>query len=121
MKKVLSLDESYKDGAVHDFFILYYGSIPDYMGGSFEKAREHYKKALKFAKGKSASPFLSLASTVSVKEQNLKEFRELLQKALEINPDQYPSLRLQNVIYQNQARFMLDHIEDYFVVVDEEN
>lgn len=121
MKKALTLDESFKDGAIHDFFILYYGSIPDYMGGSFDKAREHFKKALKFAKGKSASPYLSLASTVSVKEQNIKEFKDLLNKTLKIDADKFPSLRLQNVIYQRQARFMLEHIEDYFVVVNEEN
>jgi len=121
MKKVLNLDESFRDGAVHDFFILYYGSIPDYMGGSFAKAREHFQKALAFAGEKSASPYLSLASTVSVKEQNVREFRELLARALQINVDQYPSLRLQNVIYQRQARWMLDHIEDYFVVVTEDD
>jgi predicted anti-sigma-YlaC factor YlaD len=87
------------------------------MGGSPKKAREHFKKAVQLSQGRSASPYLSLASTVSIKEQNEKEFRSLLNQALKINPDKYPSLRLQNTIYQRKARWMLEHIEDYFVEI----
>lgn len=117
MKKVLELDEDFNNGSVHDFFILYYGSIPDYMGGSPEKAREHFKKAVKLSQGRSASPYLSLASTVSIKEQNVNEFITLLEQALQIDPDKYPSLRLQNTIYHRKAKWMLEHIEDYFVEI----
>lgn len=117
MNKVLELDEDFNNGSVHDFFILYYGSIPDYMGGSPKKAREHFKKAVRLSQGRSASPYLSLASTVSIKEQNEKEFRSLLNQALQINPDKYPSLRLQNTIHQRKAKWMLEHIEDYFVEI----
>jgi len=117
MNKVLELDENFNNGSVHDFFILYYGSIPEYMGGSSEKARKHFRKAVELSKGRSASPYLSLASTVSVKEQNIKEFKALLNQALKIDPDKYMSLRLQNTIYQKKAKWMLDHIEDYFVEI----
>jgi predicted anti-sigma-YlaC factor YlaD len=118
MKKVLELDEDFNNGSVHDFFILYYGSIPDYMGGSPKKAREHFKKAVKLSQGRSASPYLSLASTVSVKEQNSKEFKALLQQALQIDPDDFPALRLQNTIHQRKAKWMLEHMEDYFVEIN---
>ncbi len=117
MNKVLELDEDYNNGSVHDFFILYYGSLPEYMGGSSDKAREHFKKAVKLSKGRSASPYLSLASTVSVKEQNLKEFKALLNQALKIDPDKEISLRLQNTICHRKAEWMLEHIEDYFVEI----
>ncbi|MBD3413835.1 MAG: hypothetical protein GF421_05315 [Candidatus Aminicenantes bacterium] len=117
MKKVLELDEDFNNGSVHDFFILYYGSIPEYMGGSAKKAREHFKKAVRLSKGRSASPYLSLASTVSIKEQDIKEFKHLLNQVLKIDPNQYPSLRLQNTIYQRKARWMLDHIDEYFVEI----
>jgi len=117
MNKVMVLDEDFNNGSVHDFFILYYGSIPDYMGGSPKKARAHFKKAVKLSRGRSASPYLSLASTVSIKEQNVKEFRTLLNQALQIDPDDYPSLRLQNTIHQRKAKWMLEHIEDYFVQI----
>jgi len=117
MNKVLELDEHFNNGSVHDFFILYYGSIPEYMGGSPTKAREHFKKAVELSKGRSASPYLSLASTVSIKEQNIKEFKSLLNQVLKIDPDRYISLRLQNTIYQKKAKWMLEHIEDYFVEV----
>jgi predicted anti-sigma-YlaC factor YlaD len=117
MNKVLELDENFNNGSVHDFFILYYGSIPEYMGGSSKKAREHFEKAVALSKGSSASPYLSLASTVSVKEQDIKEFKSLLNQALKIDPDKYISLRLQNTINQKKAAWMLEHIEDYFVEV----
>jgi predicted anti-sigma-YlaC factor YlaD len=117
MNKVLELDEHFNSGSVHDFLILYYGSIPEYMGGSSQKARAHFKKAVELSKGRSTSPYLSLASTVSVKEQNITEFKSLLNQALKIDPDKYISLRLQNTINQKKATWMLEHIEDYFVEV----
>jgi tetratricopeptide (TPR) repeat protein len=117
MRKVLELDEDFNNGSVHDFFILYYGSLPEYMGGSSEKARKHFKKAENLSKGRSASPYLSLASTVSIKEQNIKEFKYLLNQVLKIDPDQFPSLRLQNTIYQRKARWMLEHMDEYFVEI----
>jgi len=118
MNKVLELDGDFNNGSVHDFLILYYGSLPDYMGGSSKKARDHFKKAVRLSKGRSASPYLSLASTVSIKEQNIKEFKNLLNQVLQIDPDKYKPLRLQNTIYQRKAKWMLDHIEDYFVEID---
>jgi predicted anti-sigma-YlaC factor YlaD len=120
MKRALDLDGDFHKGAVHDFFVSYYGSMPDYMGGSPQKAREHFKKAVELSLGESASPYLSLASTVSISEQNIVEFKDLLNKVLKIDPQKYTSMVLQNVIYQQKARWMLDHIQDFFVEAGEE-
>ena len=115
MDRVLELDEGYGQGAIHDFYVLYYGSLPDYMGGSPQKARDHFEKAIRLALGKAASPYLSLATTVSVKEQNLEEFRRLLGKALEVDPEADPENRLATILNQRKARWLLEHAEDYFV------
>jgi hypothetical protein len=50
-----------------------------------------------------------------VKEQNAKEFRELLEKALAIDVDRRPEDRLANVIMQRRARRLLARIEDLFL------
>jgi len=115
MDRVLVLDEGFGQGAIHDFYVLYYGSLPDYMGGSPVKAREHFRKAIGMAAGKSASPYLSLATTVSIQEQNLDEFKQLLGKALEIDSAVDPENRLATILNQRKARWLLEHTDDFFV------
>ncbi len=120
IEKAYQLDPGLAAGALHEFYILYYGSLPEYMGGSLVKARDHYKKAIAISKGKSATPFLSLATTVTVKEQNLTEFKELLNKALEIDPEATPENRLVNVLNQRKAQWLLEHADDFFVETEED-
>jgi predicted anti-sigma-YlaC factor YlaD len=110
--RVLELDESYDLGTAHEFFISYEGSRP---GGSSEQAREHYRRALEFSRDKRASVHLALAETVSVKEQNLVEFKELIAAALAVNPDEVPELRLANIIAQRRARWLQERIPDLFL------
>ncbi len=120
MEKVRELDEGFNQGAIHDFYIVYYGSLPDYMGGDLEKSREHFRKALEFSRGKFTSPYLSLATTVCVKDQNVEEFKQLLQKVLDIDPDADPDNRLLNTLNHRKARWLLDHVEDFFLLGKEE-
>jgi len=116
LQKVLDMDESYSDGAVHNFFITYYGSLPPEMGGSDKKAREHFKRSVELSKGLSASPYVSLATAVSIKNQNIKEFKELLQKALDINVNKKPEIRLANILDQRKAKWMMEHLDNYFLL-----
>jgi predicted anti-sigma-YlaC factor YlaD len=115
MERVFQLEPDYAAGAIHEFYILYYGSLPEYMGGSLKQARDHFKKALAISKGKSATPYLSLAMTVTIKEQNSKEFKELLNEALKIDPEASPENRLVNTLNQRKAQWLLEHVEDYFL------
>jgi predicted anti-sigma-YlaC factor YlaD len=119
MERVLELDPNFSAGAIHEFYILYYGSLPDYMGGSIAKAREHFDQAIAAAKGKSSTPYLSLATTVSVKEQNTSEFKVLLNKVLSIDPDTVPENRLVNILNQRKARWLLEHADDFFLESEE--
>jgi predicted anti-sigma-YlaC factor YlaD len=115
MEKVLPVDNDFEKGTIHDFYVSYYGAMPGNMGGDAGKAREHYKKAIEASGGKSTSPHLSLAATVSVNEQNYKEFKELLNKVLEVDPDADPDNRLVNILNQRRARWLLEHAEDFFI------
>lgn len=115
MKRVMTLKPSYGNGTIHDFYVLYYGSMPDYMGGDFKKARKHYKKAIDASGGKLTSPHLSLATSVSVQQQNVQEFKSLLKKVLAVDPDKDPDNRLLNILNQRKAKYLLDHVDDYFL------
>jgi predicted anti-sigma-YlaC factor YlaD len=118
MERVSDLDPNFSSGAVHNFYILYYGSLPDYLGGDAKKAREHFQMAMEASGGRDSSPLISLATTVDTKELNIEEFRSLLRRVLEIDPDADPDNRLVNTLNQRKARWLLDHLDDYFLLED---
>ncbi|MBN1897916.1 MAG: TRAP transporter TatT component family protein, partial [Spirochaetes bacterium] len=115
LTRCLQLDETYDKGGLHAFFISFYGNMPPDLGGSEEKARKHFQRALELSHGQNASIYISLATSVSVKDQNEQEFEELLNKALEINVDNNPSIRLSNILAQDKARWLLEHKDNYFI------
>lgn len=119
MKRVVALDPDYGRGAVDTFYVAYYGSLPDYMGGDLVKARDHFERAVAAAGEGDTSPLLVMAMTVSVKEQNSTEFKDLLERLLAVDPDAYPENRLVNLLNQRKARWLLQNIEDFFVVIEE--
>ncbi|MBN2346279.1 MAG: TRAP transporter TatT component family protein [Candidatus Aminicenantes bacterium] len=119
IERVHELDPDYGGGVIHEFYILYYGSLPEYMGGSKEKAREHFEKALAVSQGRSATPYLSLATAVTVKEQNVQEFKKLLHQALAIDPEKNPENRLLAILNQRKTRWLLEHVDDYFLESEE--
>jgi predicted anti-sigma-YlaC factor YlaD len=120
MERVSALDPGFSQGAVHNFYVLYYGSLPDYMGGDVKKAREHFQMAMEASGGRDSSPLISLATTVDTKEQNIGEFRSLLQRVLEIDPNADPDNRLVNTLNQRKARWLLDHVDDFFLLEDKQ-
>ncbi len=121
MDRVYELEENYAGGTIHEFYILYYGSLPEYMGGSLQKARHHFKKAIALSAGKSSTPYIALATTASVKDQNLDEFRSLLAKALDIDPDIDPENRLVSILNHRKARWLIQHAGDFFPEAEDEN
>ncbi len=114
--RVLELDETYERGAADEFFISYEGSRP---GGSTKRAREHYDRALKISEGQRASVHLALAEAVTIREQNLAEFKALIAAALAVDPDKVPNLRLANVIAQRRARWLQTRTSDLFVEAEQ--
>jgi len=116
MDKVLEMDENYGNGAIHNFYIRYYGSRPKNMGGNIKLAREHFQKALDISGVKSSSPYLSLATTVAVKERNPGEFKKLLDHVLAIAPEADKEGRLMNTLNRRKSRWLLSHLEDFFLL-----
>jgi predicted anti-sigma-YlaC factor YlaD len=112
--RAYELDPDFNNGAIDDFYILYYGSLPETLGGDKEKAEIHFKRALEKTKGLAAGPYVSYASSICVPDQDFSAFQENLKKALEINPDEDPSSRLLNILSQTKAKYMLENANLFF-------
>ena len=80
------------------------------------RAFYHYYRALDLSDGKDPSPHITMATALSIKEQDVESFRDYLDKALSIDPDSDPDSRLMILIYQEKARWLLDNIENFFLV-----
>jgi predicted anti-sigma-YlaC factor YlaD len=115
MRRALELDKDFEDGAIYEFFIMYEGSRSEAMGGSTERAWEHFDSVVRLTRGEKASPYVSLASTVAVRKQDYKTFKDLLHKALGIDPDAVPKWRLANILAQEKAQWLLDHSTELFL------
>lgn len=114
MQRGIMLDEAYDGGAFHEAMIVL-EALPRDLGGSPERAREHFLRAVQLSQGRKASPYVSLAQTVSVLTQNRREFRELLEQALAVDPERDPSQRLTTLVVQRQARSLLLREDDLFL------
>jgi predicted anti-sigma-YlaC factor YlaD len=113
--RALQLDESWGDGQIHEFFIAFEGGRTGALGGSEERAREHFRRAVELTGGRKASPYVALAATVSVRRQDLAEFRALLAQALAVDVAAVPRWRLSNTLAQRKARWLLGQTAELFV------
>lgn len=112
VRRALELDETYEQGALHEFLIAYEGSRP---GGSEEMAREHYRRALELSDGMRASVHLALAESVAVRAQDLAAFRRLIAAALAVDPDAVPGIRLANTVARRRAQWLESRIPELFL------
>jgi len=111
--KALALDEAWSRGALHELFISL-DSLPEALGGSPERARTHFTRAVELQRGLSPSPYVALALGVSVPAQNRAEYEKLLKDALAIDPEKDPSNRLVTLVTQRRARALLEQIDTKF-------
>lgn len=113
--RAYALDPDFNNGALDDFFILFYGSLPPALGGDKAKAKKHFAFALEKTGGNAASPFVSYVESIVVPEQDFKTFNEYLQRALNVDFSKMKTdeEKLANKIAQKKARFFLDNSERY--------
>jgi predicted anti-sigma-YlaC factor YlaD len=113
--RALVLDESFDHGAIHSFLISYEMSRRGGVGSPAERARRHFERAVQLSGGQLAGPYVAMAESVAVQQQNLAEFKSLLNQALAIDPDAKPEWRLANLIMQQRARWLLSRTDDLFL------
>lgn len=113
LERALELDEGYERGALHSAMIVL-ESLPVELGGSPERARTHFERAVELSHSLDAGPYVTLAAGVAVAQENRAEFEELLTAALVIDPNEDTSLRLLNLINQQRAETLLEYVDDLF-------
>jgi predicted anti-sigma-YlaC factor YlaD len=116
MRRALALDERYDGGAIHEYFVAFEGGRPEAMGGSPERARRHFERALALSGGNKVSPLVTYAETVSVRSQDRKGFLGLLDRALSFDArGTAPEFRMANLVAQRRARWLKGRVDDLFL------
>lgn len=113
LERAIALDPDWSRGALHEAMISL-ESVPEVLGGSEERARYHYRRAVELSDGLKAGPYVSLAGGLVVGNQDRAEFEALLASALAVDPDAAPDLRLANLIAQRRARHLLHRADVLF-------
>jgi len=114
IKRAYELDPNFGTASLDEFFILYYASLPELLGGNLELAEKHFKLALEKTEGNSAGAYVSYAQSVCIPAQDYDTYKDCLEKALAIDPNKNTSTRLVNIITQQKAQWLLDNAWVYF-------
>lgn len=109
------LDESWGSGAIHSFLVSYEMIRPGNVIEAVTRARQHFEKARALSGRHLAGPYVGYAESVCVPMNDREQFEANLQEALKINPDVHPEWRLENLIMQRRARWLLTRVDDFFV------
>jgi predicted anti-sigma-YlaC factor YlaD len=116
MDRALELDERWDDGASHSFLISYEQSRQGVKGDGAGRARRHFERAMELSGGRQAAPLVAYAEAVCVQQQDLKQFEELLNRALAIDIHADPAHRLVNTVMQRRARWLLGRKDELFLI-----
>ncbi len=114
LERAVELHSDYDFGALHEAMIAV-EALPETMGGSVERARYHFEQAERLSGGHRAGIYVSWADSISVANQDRREFQEMLDKALAVDLDAFETERLANIIQQRRAKLLLDQIDDLFL------
>lgn len=113
--RALVLDEKFQDGAIHSFLISYeqvrQGSTED----AALRSQRHFERAVVLSHDNLASPFVSLAEAVSIGKEDRAGFESLLNRALKVDPNARPEWKLENLVMQRRAKWLLDQIDRLFL------
>ncbi len=118
--RAYELDPDFNSGALDDFYVLFYSSVPEAMGGNKALAEEHFLKAVEKSNGLSAGPYVSVAASICVSAQDYPRFKEYLNKALAVDVDVNPDIRLMNILSQRKARYLLSTAPQLFIDLGED-
>jgi predicted anti-sigma-YlaC factor YlaD len=115
MDRALALDESWGEGAIHEFFVSFDAVRSAAEGGGPERAKAHLDRAMALSMNKKLGPPVAYAEGVLVKQQDRAAFERILEEVLRANPEEPAKYRLANVLAQRRARLLLDHADDLFL------
>ncbi len=109
------LDPDFNKGAIDDFYVLFYGSLPEGLGGDKTKIAEHFALAVEKSSGLQLGPYISYVQTYALPAHDYDAYKENLEKALAIDINADKDSRLVNTINRRKAEYLLEKEEDYFI------
>jgi predicted anti-sigma-YlaC factor YlaD len=113
--RALELDEAWGGGAIHSFLITYEMSRQGIPGDAALRSRKHFDRAVELSGGHLAGPYVNFAEAVCVERRDAVQFEKFLQQALAIDPNLMPEHRLENLVMQRRARWLLAKKDDLFL------
>jgi len=113
--RALVLDEGWNRGALHGLMITYEMSRVTGEGDPVERATRHFRRAVELGGGRMASPYVAYAESVCVPREDRAGFEENLARALAVAVDAAPEWRLENLILQRRARWLLGRADRLFL------
>ncbi|WGK68144.1 TRAP transporter TatT component family protein [Candidatus Haliotispira prima] len=104
---------------IQPFFEEYYGS----RGIDWQDKRavvdHHYREGARLSGGQDPSLYVAMANWTKANQENPAEdkerFKEYLNKALDIKAEENIPNRLLILLYQQQAEYLFDKVEEYFL------
>lgn len=113
--RALELDEAWGEGSLHSFLINYEMVRQGLRDDPAQRAKKHFVRAVELSQGHLSGPYVTYAEAVCIDTHDSAQFETLLQKALEIDPDAQPEHRLENLVMQERARWLLSRKDDLFL------
>lgn len=114
MDRALELDETYDAGAIHTFMVTFEMVSPTRRGDKAARAKQHFERALELSKGHQAGPYVTYAENVMVAAKDRAGYEAALKKAIAVDVNAEPARRLQNLLFQRRARWLLAHADKLF-------
>jgi predicted anti-sigma-YlaC factor YlaD len=78
------------------------------------RARKNFSRAVELSHGPPAAPYVALAESVAVSQQDRAEFQRLLAQALAVDVKARPDWTLSNIVMQRRARWLLSRTDQLF-------
>lgn len=120
MQEAEKLDYRFMGGMILEYFISYYGSMPEEMNGSLEEAKKYFTKleALNGAKSPGARlsyALIFLKNDIALSEgEKEKLIKNELEHIIDFDIEKDPGSRLFSVMAQRKALYLLDNYSDFF-------
>jgi hypothetical protein len=113
LERVLDMDETYEQGAVHGYLGILYALRPPALGGKPELARAHFERAIELSGGHDLSLKVEFARRYArlVFDQELHD--RLLHEVVSA-PTDSPGYTLFNTLAQQEAAELLESSREYF-------
>jgi len=114
VERAREIDETYQHGGPHLFLGVYHAARPKQIGGSPEKAKEHFEKAIEIAGDDYliARVYFARFYGRQVFDQELHD--RVLKEVLAAEIDEESDMALLNTVAKARAKRLLDESEDFF-------